>query len=164
MSANIENLNIQDPLTLRQYEAMLTGVWISDLANTTAFLKECIPNCNWIGFYLLDGDTLNLGPFQGKIACTQIKIGRGVCGMAVKLNQIMRVDDVHRFSDHIACDAASNSELVIPLVKDGKTLGVLDLDSPLFCRFGENEELFCKKICEILLAAQSFSTANSTHF
>lgn len=95
---------------------------------------------NWAGFYLLEGDTLVLGPFQGKIACVRIPVGRGVCGAAVAHNQVQRVDDVHAFDGHIACDAVSNAEIVLPLTVNGHIIGVLDIDSTAFGRFTAEDE------------------------
>lgn len=108
---------------------------IANLANSSALLHQFLVDINWVGFYLLDGDELVLGPFQGKPACTRIKVGKGVCGTSVSRNMAMLVDDVHQFPGHIACDSASNSELVIPLRSNGVIIGVLDIDSPLFARF-----------------------------
>ena len=121
---------------------------ISNLANAAALLWEHLENINWAGFYLLEGDTLVLGPFQGKTACIEIPVGKGVCGTAVAENATQLVADVHAFPGHIACDSASNSEIVIPLRKGGSILGVLDIDSPRYARFTENDrqnlEIFAK--------------------
>ena len=121
---------------------------ISNLANAAALLWEHLENINWAGFYLLEGDTLVLGPFQGKTACIEIPMGKGVCGTAVAENATQLVADVHAFPGHIACDSASNSEIVIPLRKGGSILGVLDIDSPRYARFTENDrqnlEIFAK--------------------
>ena len=105
------------------------------LANAAALLYETLPGLNWAGFYLVRENRLVLGPFQGKPACIHITFGKGVCGTAWQQNRTLRVDDVHAFPGHIACDCASNAELVIPLRKDGKVIGVMDLDSPLVNRF-----------------------------
>ena len=119
---------------------------IANLANAAALLWEHLEDINWAGFYLLEGETLVLGPFQGKTACIEIPVGRGVCGTAVAEDATQLVPDVHAFPGHIACDSASNSEVVIPLRKEGKMIGVLDIDSPLFARFTqtdrENLEIF----------------------
>ena len=121
---------------------------IANLANAAALLWEHLPDINWAGFYLLEGDTLVLGPFQGKTACIEIPVGKGVCGTAVAENATQLVADVHAFPGHIACDSASNSEVVIPLRRDGRVMGVLDIDSPLYARFTENDrqnlEIFAK--------------------
>lgn len=114
---------------------------VSNAANLVALLYHELERVNWVGFYFLEGDTLKVGPFQGLPACTTIPLGRGVCGTAAERREVLRVDDVHRFDGHIVCDAASNSELVIPLLRDGEVLGVLDLDSPDFGRFTHEDEL-----------------------
>jgi GAF domain-containing protein len=112
---------------------------IANAANLSALLYQELPDVNWVGFYFLEGDTLVLGPFQGKPACVSLPLGEGVCGTAAATGTIQRVADVHAFSGHIACDAASASELVIPLFSDGRCIGVLDLDSPLHDRFSEQD-------------------------
>ena len=111
------------------------------LSNASALLWQELGDINWAGFYLLRDDLLVLGPFQGKPACIHIKTGKGVCGTAVAEDKVQRVADVHEFPGHIACDSASNSEIVIPLHKNGKVFGVLDIDSPSFGRFSEEDEL-----------------------
>jgi GAF domain-containing protein len=108
---------------------------VTNVANLVALVAYYVPDLNWVGVYFLEGDTLYLGPFQGLPACTTIAMGKGVCGTAAIKQATMNVKDVHQFDGHIACDGASNSELVIPIVKDGELLGVLDIDSPLFDRF-----------------------------
>ena len=113
---------------------------ISNLANVTALIYDSLERINWAGFYIMQDGKLILGPFQGKVACTQIAVGKGVCGMAVATGEIQRVDDVHLFAGHIACDSASNSELVIPVYKDGEIFGVLDIDSPIKGRFSEEDQ------------------------
>ena len=110
---------------------------IANLANASALLYEALPRLNWGGFYLLEGDRLVLGPFQGRPACIEIPVGRGVCGTAVARGETVLVPDVHAFPGHIACDSASQSELVIPLRVDGRIVGVLDIDSPVKARFDE---------------------------
>ena len=126
-------------LLSEQLAALSEGVpaRVSVLANAAALLWESLPGCNWAGFYLLRGDTLYLGPFQGKVACVSIPVGRGVCGTAIARNETQLVPDVHAFPGHIACDAASRSELVIPLRVNGALYGVLNLDSPEPSRFTE---------------------------
>lgn len=114
---------------------------IANLANASALLWQELPNLNWAGFYLLEGDTLILGPFQGKPACIEIPVGKGVCGTAVKENRTLVVPDVHQFPGHIACDCASNSEIVVPIYKNDEIIGVLDIDSPLFDRFSEEDRV-----------------------
>ena len=113
---------------------------MSNAANLAALLFHELERVNWVGFYFLEGDILKVGPFQGLPACTTIPLGRGVCGTAAARREVLRVDDVHAFDDHIVCDAASNSELVVPLLRDGEVIGVLDLDSPDFARFGAEDE------------------------
>ena len=105
---------------------------------------------NWVGFYLMENNELVLGPFQGKVACTKIAIGKGVCGTAVAELKTQRVKDVHEFPGHIACDSASNSEIVIPLMKDNTCIGVLDIDSPITNRYDEIDELYLTKFAEML--------------
>ena len=126
----------------RQVQALLDGEndTISALANFSAFLNDNLTDLNWVGFYLLKNDELVLGPFQGKVACSRIPIGKGVCGTAVATNASQRIDDVHQFEGHIACDSASNSELVVPLRQNGKVIGVLDIDSPSLSRFSEIDQ------------------------
>lgn len=126
----------------RDFNALMAGEtsFLATLANTSALLYERLTDVNWAGFYLLDDDTLVLGPFQGKIACVRIPVGRGVCGTAVARNQVQRIEDVHAFDGHIACDAASNSEIVLPLVVKNQIIGVLDIDSTVFGRFTDEDE------------------------
>lgn len=127
----------------RQLTALVDNVphFYANLANAAALLWQSVPDLNWAGFYLLEGDTLILGPFQGKPACMEILLGRGVCGTAAKEGRTVLVENVHDFPGHIACDSASNAEIVIPLYRDGTLLGVLDLDSPTFGRFTEEDRL-----------------------
>ena len=123
---------------------------ISVLANAAALLWDALADINWAGFYLLKGDTLYLGPFQGKTACTMIPVGRGVCGTAAAERKIQLVKDVHQFPGHIACDSASKSEIVLPLIKDGVLLGVMDIDAPIFSRFDEKDAEGLNGLCAIL--------------
>lgn len=129
-------------LIISQLEALTEGVpyAVSNLANASALLFSSLEHLNWAGFYLMRDGKLVLGPFQGKAACTEIAVGKGVCGTAVLENRILRVPDVHKFPGHIACDSASNSEIVIPLRKNGEIIGVLDIDSPLFDRFSKEDQ------------------------
>ena len=113
---------------------------ISNLSNASALLYQTLPDLNWAGFYLYEDDQLILGPFQGKTACTRIAMGKGVCGTAAATNETQLVPDVHQFPGHIACDSASNSEIVIPIHVNGKLFGVLDIDSPLLDRFSEEDK------------------------
>ena len=124
-----------------QLKALLDGTtWdITGLSNASALIWMGLEDINWAGFYLMRGGRLELGPFQGKPACTTIEPGKGVCGTAVTLGETQLVRDVHLFPGHIACDSASNSEIVIPLRRDGKIWGVLDIDSPLTGRFAEED-------------------------
>lgn len=119
-------------------------------ANISALLFESLENVNWAGFYLLREGELQLGPFQGKTACTRIPVGKGVCGTAVREDRIIRVEDVHEFPGHIACDSASESEIVLPIHQNGKIIGVLDIDSPVKGRFSEQDEEGLKRIMEIV--------------
>lgn len=122
--------------------------WVVALSNAAALLAEVLKDINWVGFYVrasymdakLGDDVLLLGPFQGKVACTRIAFGAGVCGTAARRNGTMRVDDVHAFPGHIACDAASASELVVPLCVGGRVVGVLDIDSPVLARFSAEDQ------------------------
>lgn len=148
---------ITDYETLFQnLEAITAGVpyLMANLANASALLWEAMPGLNWAGFYQMTDGALVLGPFQGKPACIRIPLGRGVCGTAAEEGRTVRVEDVHTFPGHIACDSASNSEIVIPLYKAGQLWGVLDIDSPHFGRFTpedqRNLETFAGKIQAIL--------------
>jgi L-methionine (R)-S-oxide reductase len=124
---------------------------VANMANAAALIWESLPDLNWAGFYRNVGGELVLGPFQGRPACIRIPFGRGVCGAAAETLQVQRVDDVHAFPGHIACDAASQSELVVPIVgADGKLIAVLDLDSPNKARFTEEDEAGCVALCELL--------------
>lgn len=132
--------------------ALIEGVpyQIANLANASALLWQELPDINWVGFYQLLGDRLVLGPFQGKPACIQIPLGKGVCGKAAAEERVLRVENVHEFPGHIACDSASNSEIVLPLYRLGKIWGVLDIDSPLFSRFSQEDEAQLGLISELL--------------
>jgi GAF domain-containing protein len=134
---------------------LLTGETdpVANAANTAAAIWQHLADINWAGFYFLQGDTLVLGPFQGKPACVRIPMGQGVCGTAAAHAQTIRVEDVHAFPGHIACDAASNSEIVVPLIRNGRVIGVLDIDSPLLSRFGETEQALCEQIAAAYVAA-----------
>ncbi|PJK17369.1 GAF domain-containing protein [Chryseomicrobium excrementi] len=129
-------------LLAKQLDALLDGETnqIANLSNASALLNQFLDDTNWVGFYLMEDGELVLGPFQGLPACVRIAVGRGVCGTAVAKNETLRIEDVHAFPGHIACDAASNSEIVIPLVKDGEVIGVLDIDSPSKGRFTEQDQ------------------------
>jgi L-methionine (R)-S-oxide reductase len=138
-----------------QLEALCDGENsdVAILANAAALLYWSLEDVNWVGFYLLHGDVLLLGPFQGKPACVTIPMGKGVCGTAAATGETQRVPDVHAFPGHIACDADSRSELVLPLIDGGKLLGVLDVDSPSLARFGPEEQQFFEDAVRIVLAA-----------
>jgi GAF domain-containing protein len=123
------------------------------MANAAALIWESLPDLNWAGFYRNVGGELVLGPFQGRAACIRIPFGRGVCGAAAATLQVQRVDDVNAFPGHIACDAASASELVVPIVRDGVLIAVLDLDSPNVARFDAEDEAGCVRLGEILARA-----------
>jgi GAF domain-containing protein len=123
---------------------------IANFSNISAMIKFYMDDCNWAGFYFNKENTLVLGPFQGLPACIRIPFGKGVCGTAAKEGKILRVEDVHKFSGHIPCDSASNSEIVLPILKDGEIFGVLDIDSPSFSRFGELEEFYLKQVVELI--------------
>ncbi|WP_286924635.1 MULTISPECIES: GAF domain-containing protein [Lysinibacillus] len=126
----------------KQLDALLTGETdrIANLSNASALLNQFLTNINWVGFYILHGDELVLGPFQGLPACVRIPTGRGVCGTTVARKETIVVKDVHEFPGHIACDAASQSEIVIPLIKNGEVIGVLDIDSPIVNRFSKDDQ------------------------
>lgn len=136
-------------------EALVEGETdaIANMANAAALIWDTLPDLNWAGFYRNVGGELVLGPFQGRPACIRIPFGRGVCGAAAETMEVQRVDDVHAFGGHIACDAASESELVVPIVRDGTLLAVLDLDSPKKARFTAEDEAGCVCLGEIIAAA-----------
>ena len=127
------------------------------LANAAALLWDSLDRLNWAGFYLMDQGSLLLGPFQGKVACVRIPLGKGVCGTAVTEERSLRVPDIHAFPGHIACDSASNSELVIPIRSGGKIVGVLDLDSPEFDRFSPEDQAGLEGFAAVLGEAVDFS-------
>lgn len=124
---------------------------ISNLANMSAILKHFLPDVSWAGFYLFDGEKLILGPFQGLPACTQIAIGKGVCGTAAQTRTTVLVEDVEKFPGHIACDAASRSEIVVPIILNGALIGVLDLDSPIRSRFQNSDRELLEKAVDVLV-------------
>lgn len=138
---------------IQQAEGLLSDETdgIANAANLAALIFDGLADLNWAGFYFLRGGELVLGPFQGKPACVRIAIGRGVCGTAVARREAVVVEDVEKFPDHIACDSASRSELVVPLIRNGEVLGVLDLDSPHAGRFDADDRDGCVKLAEILL-------------
>lgn len=136
-----------------QLEGLLQGEHdpVANAANTSALLFHLMPQLNWAGFYFLQGSELVLGPFQGKPACVRIPVGRGVCGTAVARRQSILVADVHAFPGHIACDAASRSELVVPLIREGEILGVIDLDSPLPGRFDDDDRAGIERVAALYM-------------
>lgn len=140
------------PLLCRQLSALLEDVphKIANLANASALLWNELSDLNWAGFYLTEGETLVLGPFQGKPACVEIPFGKGVCGTAAARRQTVRVENVHEFPGHIACDCASNSEIVVPIVVGGAVVGVLDIDSPQFGRFTAEDQAGLETFAAIL--------------
>ncbi|MCS7462293.1 GAF domain-containing protein [Paenibacillus doosanensis] len=139
---------------VRQLAALLEGETdrIANLANASALLHQFLSDVNWVGFYILKHQELVLGPFQGLPACVRIPLGKGVCGTSAQRMETMRVDDVHAFPGHIACDAASRSEIVVPIIKQGQLLGVLDIDSPLPSRFDEADQRGLEAFAEELAA------------
>ena len=123
---------------------------ITTLSNASAILNMYLEDINWVGFYLLKNNQLILGPFQGKVACTNIKIGRGVCGTCIQDEKTILVPNVHEFKGHIACDSASNSEICIPIYAKNKLYGLLDIDSPILNRFNEIDKINLEKICKMI--------------
>ena len=141
-------------MLLKQLQALSEGVsyQITVLSNASALLYDFLEDINWAGFYLMSNDELLLGPFQGKPACTNIKLGKGVCGTSAATMTTQRVEDVHKFPGHIACDGASNSEIVIPLIVDGECIGVLDIDSPLLNRFDEVDQYYLEQFACLVVS------------
>ncbi|AMH05465.1 GAF domain-containing protein [Achromobacter xylosoxidans] len=139
----------------KQARALLDGEHdrIANAANLSALAYQALPDLNWVGFYLFDGTELVLGPFQGKPACVRIPLDRGVCGAAASQRQTQLVPDVHAFPGHIACDAASRSEIVVPLVHQGELIGVWDVDSPVPDRFDEDDRQGMEALCAVFLAS-----------
>ncbi len=137
----------------KQLDALLAGETnvVANLSNASALLNQFFDQINWVGFYLVDNEELVLGPFQGLPACVRIPFGRGVCGTSAQKRETIIVPDVHAFPGHIACDAASQSEIVLPIVKDGTLLGVLDIDSPIKERFGKQDAEGLEKFIEVLI-------------
>lgn len=146
------------PLLYRGLIAQLDGLleneqdFVANAANTAALLYQTLADVNWAGFYLLKGSELVLGPFQGKPACTRIAVGKGVCGTAAARRETVVVEDVHEFPGHIACDRASRSEIVVPIIKDGRLMGVLDLDSPVLARFDAEDRAGLERLVETFVA------------
>lgn len=140
-------------LLFRQLEALLEGETnrIANLANASALLYQFLDEVNWAGFYLMEGEELVLGPFQGLPACVRIPLGKGVCGTSAKRKETILVDDVEQFPGHIACDAASRSEIVVPMIHQGEVVGVLDIDSPVLSRFDQVDRVHLERYVEILM-------------
>ena len=155
-----ENIFIDKNLPLdKQYIKLIEQVkslldkndnWLSSISNLTAVLKQAFDKVSWAGFYLFDGHKLYLGPFQGKLACTTIELGKGVCGTSAQKKETVIVPDVNKFPGHISCDADSKSEIVIPIIKDSKLFGVLDLDSSSYNSFNEIDKKYLEEIVEYL--------------
>ena len=150
----MEKIKKQD-LRLQQFQALIQDEknLIANLSNASAFLNEVLDEINWVGFYLWDetDQELILGPFQGKVACIRIESGKGVCGTAYEKQETLVVPDVYQFPGHIVCDAASQSEIVVPLLRNGKALGVLDVDAPIKNRFSEEDQAFLEGFVDILM-------------
>jgi L-methionine (R)-S-oxide reductase len=142
-------------LLFPQIEALLnpTEPWYSNLANVVAALKEAFDKISWVGFYLLLDEKLFLGPFQGKIACTTIELGKGVCGTSASIKKTIIVEDVNKYPGHIACDSGSLSEIVVPLLSDDKVLGVLDIDSYEYSSFKESDKEYLEKLSILVSTA-----------
>lgn len=140
-------------LVTKQLSSLLEGEsdMIANLSNASALLNQFLTDVNWVGFYLLKSDELVLGPFQGLPACVRIPIGKGVCGTAAQKRETIRVDDVHLFPGHIACDAASQSEIVIPILYNDQMIGVLDIDSPIKSRFDEIDQDYLERFVKTLV-------------
>ncbi len=147
------SLQKQYDMLSKQLDALLDGEQdqIANLSNASALLNQFLKEVNWVGFYLWKENELILGPFQGLPACVRIAYGKGVCGTAAQEEKTLRVDDVHAFPGHIACDAASNSEIVVPLIKNNQLIGVLDIDSPTKSRFSKEDQEGIEKFTEILI-------------
>ena len=149
--------NLSKPAAYREIHGQLAALFadernaLANTANMSALLHEALPQLNWVGFYFLRGRELVLGPFQGKVACVRIALGRGVCGTAAERRQTLIVPDVHAFPGHIACDSASRSEIVVPLILDGQLFGVLDVDSPQLGRFDHEDGAGLEAAAAVLL-------------
>ncbi|MBA2702946.1 MAG: GAF domain-containing protein [Blastocatellia bacterium] len=144
-----------------QLHSLLQGEhdFIANAANCAALLYHSLPDVNWVGFYLFKEGELVLGPFQGNPACVRIGMGKGVCGTAAQLRQTVVVENVNEFPGHIACDSASNSEIVVPLIKDQRLIGVLDLDSPSIARFDDEDARGLNELAEIFIQAVQGSSS-----
>ena len=139
-------------LIIKQAESLFDKEcnYVTILSNLSALLFAHIENINWAGFYLTNNDELHLGPFQGEVACTRIKIGKGVCGTSMQRKETIIVPNVHEFEGHIACSDKSNSEIVVPIIKNDQVLGVIDIDSPLFNNFDEVDQKYLEQLSTII--------------
>lgn len=153
-------MQVSDGSLIEQAESLLQEErnFITNASNISALLFNALQDLNWLGFYFFTGKDLLLGPFQGKPACTRISLDRGVCGAAASKRSTLIVDDVHQFPGHIACDLASNSEIVVPMLADDRLVGVLDVDSPIFSRFTDEDRIFFESIVGLLI---NYSDADS---
>jgi len=157
MHAVKSTADLPKPDAYRELQGQLTALFagerngLANLSNMAALLYEALPKVNWVGFYFLHGRELVLGPFQGKVACIRIALGSGVCGTAAERRETIIVEDVHAFPGHIACDAASRSEIVVPLMHNGRLLGVLDIDSPELSRFDREDGIGLQGAVDLLL-------------
>jgi GAF domain-containing protein len=149
---NSASIDEQYQLLVMQIKSLLRKEdnLITNLSNFTAALKQTFNKISWVGFYLFDGEKLYLGPFQGKVACTEIKIGSGVCGTSAQKRETVIVEDVDNFPGHIACDVESRSEIVVPIIKDGNLFGVLDLDSTQYGSFNEKDKKYLEELVNFL--------------
>ena len=159
-----EDKSARYALLLAQADALTDGIPqpIPNLANLAALLYQGLPQINWAGFYLMDHGSLLLGPFAGLPACIRIPLGRGVCGTAAASYSVQRIADVHAFPGHIACDSASNSEIVLPIHAQGRVVGVLDIDSPVLNRFDETDEAGLRQLVSLIEARCDFSRTGYT--
>ena len=157
MHVATSNPHLSKPAAYREMNDQLAAIFagernaLANTANMCALLYQAMPQINWVGFYFLQGDELVLGPFQGKVACVRIALGRGVCGTAAQRLETLIVPDVSEFPGHIACDAASRSEIVVPLIQQGRLLGVLDVDSPDLARFDAEDRIGLNRSADLLL-------------
>ncbi|MCP1638348.1 GAF domain-containing protein [Streptococcus gallinaceus] len=151
----------QYQLLLAQHEALLDGEWnaLSNLSNASALLRQALPNSVFTGFYLFDGQELMLGPFQGHVSCVHIALGKGVCGESAQTGKTLIVDDVRTHANYISCDSTAMSEIVVPMVKDGKLLGVLDLDSSLVGDYDAIDQEFLEQFVAILIEKTDWNFA-----
>ncbi len=148
-----QDLSANYTMLAKQLDALLTGEpnVIANLSNASALLNQFFDQINWVGFYLIENGELVLGPFQGLPACVRIPLGKGVCGTSAETQETIIVPDVHQFPGHIACDAASQSEIVLPIVKDGELIGVLDIDSPIKNRFSQEDAKGLEQFVQVLI-------------